>query len=265
VKRRNETTWIRPCLLAGAALPGLLVLFATGGCSPSTGGAAIDQNALDQAARAIVRAEDRVAASELADLHIGDRSSVTVIDLRPRADFEAGHIEGASHAELTALLSPEGREGVADGSRLVLVSADGTHAAQAAALLRVAGVTAQALDGGYAAWRRLMEGGESGAAADAAAARAQAKRQAVACWFEGDYVAAAGLAVKQDAAPAATGGFVPPLQPATPAPAPAEDPLGLGLGTPGAAAAEDPLGLGLGVPGEASARPARKLKIREGC
>lgn len=250
-------------MLAGVAIPGLFALLATGGCSPSSDGAVVDQDALDRAARAIVRAEDRVAAPELADLLISDRSSVTVLDLRPQTDFEAGHIEGARHGELTELLSPDGRAAVVDGSRLVLVSADGSHAAQAAALLRVAGIHAEALDGGYAAWRRLMEDADEGVPVDAAAARAKAKRQAVACWFEGDYVAAAGLAVKQDEVRPATGGFVPPLEPASPTHAEAVDPLGLGLGTPGTAPAADPLGLGLGPTGGEA--PARKLKIREGC
>ena len=247
------------------AIPGLFAVLATGGCSPSNGGAAVDQAALDRTARAIVRAEDRVAAPDLADLLISDRSSVTVLDLRPKAHFEAGHIEGARHGELTALLSPDGRAALADGSRLVLVSADGSQAAQAAALLRVAGIHAEALDGGYAAWRRLVEGGEDGVPVDAVAARAEAKRQAVACWFEGDYVAAAGLAVKQDDARPATGGFVPPLGPATPTRARGQDPLGLGLEVPGTGPAEDPLGLGLGLGPTGGAAPARKLKIREGC
>ena len=64
-----------------------------------------------------------------------------------------------------------------------------------------------------------------------------ARQQAVSCWFEGDYVAAAGLAVKQDEVRPATGGFVPPLEPASPTHAEAVDPLGLGLGTPGSAPA----------------------------
>jgi hypothetical protein len=101
----------------------------------------------------------------------------------------------------------------------------------------------------------------------------QAKKQAVACWFEGDYVAAAGLTVKQTT-PA--GGYVPPLEPVT---AEAEeDSLGLGLGIglgPEEAQEkpqEDSLGLGLGLglgpedAQESEAAPTTgKLKIGEGC
>jgi rhodanese-related sulfurtransferase len=250
VKNRNETSRIRPYIAAGIAVPGLLGLLAAGGCSPAPSGETVDQHVLDQAARAIVRAEDRIAAPALADLIIHDRSSAEVIDLRPKADFDSAHIEGARHAELTSLLSADGRSGLAGMAMPVLVSDDGSQAAQAAALLRIAGIKARALDGGYAAWRRLMEGEDAGIPVDAAAARAEAKRHAVACWFEGDYVAAAGLTVKQDAAVPPTGGYVPPLEPAAPA---ADDPLGLGLG--------------LGIPGTGQTpdQPARKLKIREGC
>lgn len=245
MKNRNEPSRIGPYLAGGVVIPGLLGLLMAGGCSPSTGGQAVDQRVLDQAARTIVRAEDRIDAPALADLIIRNRSAVVVIDLRSQTDFNTGHIEGARHGELTSLLSEDGRAGLADAAMPVLVSEDGSLAAQAVALLRIAGVKAYALDGGHAAWRRLMEGDEAGWPVGAAAARAEAKRRAVACWFEGDYVAAAGLSVKQESPPAA-GGYVPPLAPATPA----------------APVAEDPLGLGLGLAPE---QPARKLKIREGC
>ena len=55
------------------------------------------------------------------------------------------------------------------------------------------------------------------------------RQQAVACYFAGDYVAAAGLAVKPQTQSA---GYTPPLAPAEPAASVEEvaDPLGLGLG-----------------------------------
>jgi hypothetical protein len=119
------------------------------------------------------------------------------------------------------------------------------------ALLRLAGADARVLAGGHAAWETYLH---PGSGSDSAAELA--RRQAAACWFEGDYLAEAGLVPKRAAAAAAPAGFVPPLQPVEPAPAaPADDPLGLGLG------------LGLGPPGSQApaAKPKRKLKVREGC
>jgi hypothetical protein len=126
-------------------------------------------------------------------------------------------------------------------------------------------VPAHYLVGGYQAWTDEMYG-----AAGEGTASEQAKKQAVACWFEGDYIAEAGLAVKSG-----TGGYVPPLEPASAGSQ--EDSLGLGLGIGlGPATSEEPkedslgLGLGLGLgPEDAqeseSSSGGGKLIIGEGC
>lgn len=251
-----------PKMTESRVLHGMLALLAAsalGACTPMPEeSAGMNQNALDQAARALVRGEDSITAETLADLLVTGREPLSVIDIRARGDFDAGHIKDSLYSEPTALVSQAGRAVLDVGSRLVLVSDDGVQAAQIASLLRVAGVNAQALSGGYAAWRAGIDGQPSGAPADAEAAQAMAKRQAVACWLEGDYVAAAGLEVKTDAAatdPVPSGGYVPPLQPAEPESVPAADPLGLGLG----------LGLGEGVAPAAPQQQRKRLKVREGC
>jgi hypothetical protein len=106
---------------------------------------------------------------------------------------------------------------------------------------------------------------------DARNAQELAKQQAISCWFEGDYVAEAGLTVK---APASAG-YIPPLEPVKPAPE--EDDLGLGLGL-GLGPEElqqpeeDSLGLGLGLGlGPEDLQESKSeckdctLKIGEGC
>ena len=243
---KNEFGLMRMMLTLAAAS----VVF---GCTPASDGtAAVDQNALDGAARALVRGEDRIGAEALMDLLVTGREPLSIIDIRPRQAFDAGHIKDSLHADAPSLIGVAGRSVLDAGSRLVLVSEDGVEAAQMASLLRVTGVNAYALSGGYAQWRAVIEGQGTALPADADAAREMAKRQAVACWFEGDYVAAAGLAVKPEATSA--GGYVPPLQPPS-AETQAEDPLGLGLG----------LGLGEGLE-PAEPQPARRrLRVREGC
>ena len=248
----SETRWqAGPAGLCG---PLVVVLIAAvlGGCSQDGGDTGVlSQAVLDEAARSIVQADAPVTPAELSDTLIGGRDPVDVVDLRPPESFSAGHIKGARNVALADLLSANGRANLGAAGTPVLVSEDGTRAAQAAALLRLAGTDARVLAGGSAAWQRYLHpdaGGDSAAEL--------ARRQAAACWFEGDYLAEAGLVPKQAAAAAAPAGFVPPLQPVEPAPAaPADDPLGLGLG------------LGLGPP-EAQApapKPKRKLKVREGC
>ena len=257
-----------------------LLVLGVAGCGQSTD----PQGVLDWAsvagvAQSITRNEDQVAVKDLADWIIQETGDFVLIDVRDAAAFEAGHIKTARSQPLMDLLSAEAVGKLGTAGRIVLYSHDSAAAAQAAAVLRLAGLDAYSLDGGYDGWLQYMT--DPDAAGDA---YAQARRKAVQCYFEGDYVAAAGLMVK---APT-TAAFTPPLTPVKQAPAPTGDPLGLGLGlgiapapTPPAAAAPvaDPLGLGLGL-GDA-APPATQpaagaglglgggapagLKIGEGC
>jgi len=253
----SETRWqAGPAGLCGP-LAVALIAVVLGGCSEDGGdGGVLSQAVLDEAARSIVQADAPLTPAELSDTLIGGRDPVDVVDLRPPESFNAGHIKGARNIALAELLSADGRAHLGASGMPVLVSEDGTRAAQAVALLRLAGADARVLAGGHAAWTRYLNRDAPGADASGDSAAELARRQAAACWFEGDYLAEAGLVPKRAAAAAAPAGFVPPLQPVEPAPAaPADDPLGLGLG------------LGLGPPGSQApaAKPKRKLKVREGC
>jgi rhodanese-related sulfurtransferase len=257
------------------ALSSGILALALAGCAPNKDAqAGIDPEALDQVARAIEREEDRITPQALADRLIKRSRDFVLYDLRSAFEYEQDHIDTAQNVLLPVLISAKGREALPVDQRVIVYSADGSASAQAAALLRVAGVDAYALAGGYDAWLRYIAG-PTGTPANAAEARAMAKQQAVACYFQGEYVADAGLAVKTG------GGYTPPLKPAQSAPAEA-DPLGLGLGLglgPESAqpqpqeAPADPLGLGLGLglgpesgstPSPGGATPG-KLNIGEGC
>jgi rhodanese-related sulfurtransferase len=253
-------------------LPPLLLAVAAGpGCSPApeTG---LSDGKLGPVARAIIRGEDRFAVADLAQALIQDRADLLLLDLRPVDAFAAEHIEGAESLPLDRLLSQAGLAELPGDRRLVLYAETTAPAAQAAVLLRLAGLDAYALEGGYRHWLDYTTNPQSAADADP---QTRAERQAVACYFEGDYVAAAGLAVKTD------GGYRPPVTPVGRAEAAAKsDALGLGLGLglgpasppePAPAAEADALGLGLGLglgPADApkpAAAPKGKLIIGEGC
>jgi rhodanese-related sulfurtransferase len=228
-------------MLALAALPLPLVL---AGCSPDPGG---DSGGADltEVARAAVHQELVLPAAQLADRVLARRDDHLLLDLRSPTAFAAGHIKTARPAVLLELLDPAGAAQLPAGRDLIVYADDGGSSAQAATLLRVAGHRAFYLQGGYQGWQAHLHGEPPPATPQEAA-----KRAAVACWFEGDYVAAAGLTVKQPASPA-PGAYTPPLQPATPAAA-APDALGLGLG------------LGLG-PETAPAPAPGRLNVGEGC
>jgi len=260
----------------------ILVLAGTQACTPSgTPGSRLGDR-LEPVARAIVRGEDRFQVPDLARALIERRQDLLLIDLRPAEQFEAQHIEGALNMPLTQLLSEKGMQDLPDQRMLVLYADATAPAAQAVALLRLAGHDAYALDGGFEQWLSYTTD-PTGAGQPGETAAARAERQAVACYFQGEYVAAAGLAVRQ-------GGYTPPVTPisATEKPAAAKaDALGLGLGlglgpepepkpepAPAAAPAQksDSLGLGLGLgPADAPKPPAQeppkkpKLLIGEGC
>lgn len=260
----------------------MLWLVASTGCTPEQDAAArlVDQR-LEPVARAIIRGEDRFAVADLARALIEDRQDLLVVDLRPADSFAAAHIKGAENRPLDRLLSEAGLADLPADRMLVLYADRTAPAAQAAALLRLAGLDAYALDSGYQGWLDYVRNPEAAGEKDA---QARAERQAVACYFEGDYVAAAGLAVRQ-------AGYTPPVAPVE-APVNKPDPaaaraaalglgLGLGLGptpapkAPQPVAKPDTLGLGLGLglgpadapkPAAATAPPKkRRLKVDEGC
>ncbi len=214
-------------------------------------------------AKTVADEQDHVTVAELSDWLIKDRRDFTLLDIRDRADFEAGHIEGAQHVPLAELMSEDSLGALPPGRKVVVYSNGTAHAAQAALLLRLVERDGYALLGGFNYWQAYLNDPQAAGAAEMDPAR-RAEYQAVACRFEGEYVAAAGLAPKVAAPPVAA---APGAQPAGAGGDPLGLGLGLGLGTPEvqpAAApsagtpAADPLGLGLGLGlGSDEVRPAQ--------
>ena len=218
--------------------------------APNATGNHINSEQWTALTRIIQQQQDRVSAKQLADWIIKDTRDFEIIDLREPGEFDRGHISDARHQRLDQLLSAEGQAALSRHKKQLLVSASGQRAAQVAALLRLNGFDAYSLQGGFQAWLAYTSNPQDDSARDAAAI---ARQQAVACYFAGDYVAAAGLAVKPQTQSA---GYTPPLAPAEPAASVEEvaDPLGLGLG----------LGLDEELEPESTSAPAG-LILGEGC
>ena len=237
-----KTNLSLPTLLAILLAP-LLVL---SGCSDSPQfdriGAAVSL------ARTIAAEQDHVSVEQLSDWIIRDQRDFELVDIREQADFDAGHIEGARHQPLGGLMSDASLDALPAGRKIVVYSNGTAHAAQAALLLRLIDREAYALLGGFNHWQAYLNDPQLAGTAEMDPVR-RAEYQAVSCFFEGDYVAKAGLTPKVVAGtsgPAA----------GSAAPASAGDSLGLGLGLgseevraskPATAPAADPLGLGLGL------------------
>jgi rhodanese-related sulfurtransferase len=132
-----------------------LIVGATAVAMPFAGDARaadVDLAKLTALAQAVARSEDRVSAATLNDWIIQDRRDYALIDLRPPAEFQAGHIKGAVNMTVARLFDRAEFAKLAAAPRLV-VYANGTDmAAQAATLLRLAGVRAVSLSGGFVYW-----------------------------------------------------------------------------------------------------------------
>ena len=235
-------------------------------------------------ARMVAAGDDHVTVQELSDWLIKDRRDFELVDIRDIEEFDAGHIEGARHIPLASLLAEQSLNSLPAARTIVVYSNASAHAAQAALLLRLAGREALALLGGFNYWHAYLNDPEKAGVAEMDAAQ-RAHYRAVACYFAGDYVAAAGLLPKG-------GKATPPTDPGAPQQQDNSDALGLGLGlgsdkvqqlelpsaAPGAASQQaDPLGLGLGLglgsdevkaatqPKKTEPGKTRKLLIRAEC
>jgi rhodanese-related sulfurtransferase len=155
-------------------------------------------------ARAIIHRQDQVDVEALADWIIQGRADFLLIDIRPQADFDAGHIQSAQSMPLSYLVENQTLKHLPRDRKLVLYSNGNRKAAQAVVMLRLAGLDAYALLGGYQFWNdRVLHPELAADAGDDEILRFR-KRQAVACYFAGNYKGGTG------GAPAA--GFTPQVR-----------------------------------------------------
>ena len=203
----------------------------------------VSETDISMLAQQIIRGEDHVTVEELSDRIIKARDDYMLIDLRPAEQFAERHIDTAVHMPLSELVKPDVLAGLPEDRAVIVYSNSTTNAAQAATILRLSGIPAYSLIGGYNHWAAYMTDPVAAGIAEHDA-RQQAKYDAVRCFLEGEYVAEAGLVVKQPAG----AGFTPPLTPVEEERG-VEDPLGLGLGfgVDAGTESQDPLGLGLGL------------------
>jgi len=154
-------------------------------------------------AQAAARGEDRVDVEELAAWLVAGRADFELIDVRPSADFAAGAIAEARNLSVAELLGDDTLASLPRDRKLVLYSNGAELSAKAATLLRVAGLDARVLAGGYNAWQaRILNPDISPEETDGESLQVS-ERRALACYFVGDR--GAGGARRPDVE------FVPPV------------------------------------------------------
>lgn len=77
---------------------------------------------------------------------------LTVLDVREDDEWEAGHLDGATHLPLAEL--PARVDEFSESRQVLVYCKSGGRSARATALLRNAGIDAFNLDGGVIAWAR---------------------------------------------------------------------------------------------------------------
>lgn len=174
----HPTPTLAPILLTASILA-----LALGACGP-TGPTGPDPQRLVLLGRDIVHGQDAITPERLADWLIQDRRDVLLLDLRPRRAYRDGHIQGAESVPLTYLFEAGTIDGLPANRTLLLYSDTERAAAQATAVLRLAGRDARLLEGGYQGWQdRVLAPRQI----PGEAAEATAKRLALACYFSGNY------------------------------------------------------------------------------
>lgn len=166
-----------------------------------------------QVAQIVARQDDRVPVDDLARWLIEGRKDFILVDVRPAADYEKGHIEGAQNLLVTELVTPEKLEGLPTDRKVIVYSQGSEVAGQAVVLLRLAGYDANLLLGGYNFWARHVLNPDISPTLGDGEYPAVPEQQAIACYFIGGDKTA--QAPRKPVVPA----FVPPVsQPAaTPA------------------------------------------------
>ncbi|MFI8361683.1 rhodanese-like domain-containing protein [Streptomyces sp. NPDC085612] len=110
------------------------------------------------------------AVGSAADAHApadGARGDAVLLDVRERAEWNAGHAPGAVHAPLSSLLGGAALPVAAQDRPLVVICRSGRRSRQAVGLLTGRGAEAVDVEGGMIAWAAaglpvLVDGGSPG-------------------------------------------------------------------------------------------------------
>lgn len=175
-----------------------------------------DETQLRTLGTSISKDEDFIRSDELAEWIIQGRQDYFLVDIRSAESFNESHIQGAVNIPLISLFSMEQVSQLPVQKVIVVYSNASMRAGQAAAMLRLSGLNAYSLIGGYEHWVMHTLNPEAAATQDPNLEQLDATRRA-----------AIARALKNCDMPypcqnAAPSGYVPPLAPVNePAPIPA--------------------------------------------
>jgi len=179
-----------------------LVIVSVAACGPANQ----SEVSLTDIAQAAARHDDRESVEDLANWLIEGRGDFKLIDVRTPEDFESGRIGNAENIPIAQIVSDEVLLSLPTDRMVIVYSNGSENAAKAAVLLRLSGIDAHLLAGGYNAWHeRILNPDISADELDGESLQVSAQR-AYSCYFVGER---SGLGAKR--AQKSSEPFVPPV------------------------------------------------------
>ena len=161
---------------------------------------------LTEVARAAAQQDDRESVEDLANWLIEGRGDFKLIDVRAPEDFESGSIGDAENIPIAQIVSEDVLSRLPTDRMVIVYSNGSENAAKAAVLLRLSGIDAHLLAGGYNAWhKRILNPEISAEELDGESLQVSAQR-AYSCYFVGERSELGAKRKQQSSAP-----FVPPV------------------------------------------------------
>ncbi|MBT8092660.1 MAG: rhodanese-like domain-containing protein [Gammaproteobacteria bacterium] len=153
-------------------------------CGQPSGSA--DMKSFVDVAQSAARQDDRVNVEELAEWLIEGRQDFVLIDVRSPSDYQKGQIGDAENVPLAQLVTDEKMKSLPSDRKIILYSNGSENAAKAAVMLRLAGLDAHLVTGGFNAWhQRILNPDISTEELDGESLEVSAQR-AFSCYFVGD-------------------------------------------------------------------------------
>jgi rhodanese-related sulfurtransferase len=171
-------------------------------CSPSDRSG----SSLADVAHAAARQDDRVSVEELAGWLIEGRGDFELIDVRSAEDFDKGRIAEAENIPIAQLVSADVLGGLPTDRMVIVYSNGSENAAKATVMLRLSGIDAHLLTGGFNAWHKRILNPEISAQALDGESLQVSEQRAYSCYFVGERSDAANSGRSESREP-----FVPPV------------------------------------------------------
>jgi len=150
------------------------------------GGPSAPEVSMVDVAQAAARNDDRVSVEELAGWIVEGRDDFTLVDVRMPADFEAGQIADARNIPIAKLVTADALAGLPTDRKVVVYSNGSENAAKATVMLRLSGINAHVLGGGYNAWHERILNPDISADELADESLKVSEQRALSCYFVGD-------------------------------------------------------------------------------